>query len=153
MIGPCDFCKISRSSDALTKDRGWTACWRPRCMQLLDFQSGPKPGYDPPVLRDVSRLLPIARSSDPRTSHLAGEHVTATNRNRDCARLLKVIRANPGLIGAELRDFLDPPLGEGAMGDSVGKRMSDLVNRGLAYYEGEKRNSESGRLCGRIYAV
>lgn len=76
---------------------------------------------------------PIARPSDPATSHEAAQRITETGKRlTDADRCLDVVRHHPGLTAAEIgRDTL---LGHIA----AQRRLSDLKNAG-AVRQGQAR--------------
>ena len=97
---------------------------------------------DAPLL-DLMRTPPIARNTDPVTSHLSAEETTRRNREGHCRALLTLIFECPGLTAGEYaaRSGI-----EGAW-----KRISDLVRTEQAYYAGTAISPLTGRHCGRIW--
>ena len=70
---------------------------------------------------------PIARPTDPETSHEAAESITDSGRRQSlAAQLLRVIKAQPGLTGGEISEV------SGIERWAVTKRLSDLKNNGQA---------------------
>ena len=111
------------------------------------------------VLRDeVRRLrepaLPFAANvhrNDPETSHQAADSIEK-KRQKDCWRVLALIRSHPGHSVSELHEILDPPLPCDVSGSSVGKRVSDLIAAGWVVYDGQKKNPKTGRQVGLVRA-
>ena len=77
---------------------------------------------------------PIARPSDPGTSHKAAyEHTASGKRALECERWHQLIAENPGHTTAELWKFYDKKFGGEPWLTINGatKRISDLLNRNL----------------------
>lgn len=69
---------------------------------------------------------PIARNTDPNTSHTAAQQVT--NRESLVARITRAVRLKPGLTRGELAEYLNEPQ------DRVWRRVSDAVTQGYIRY-------------------
>ena len=85
---------------------------------------------------------PVARTTDPDTSHLAARDAgrTAATLRQRCLEELR--RAGPyGLTDFELAELV------GRQQTSAGKRRGELVQRGLATNSGMKRHAPSGSLA------
>jgi len=80
------------------------------------------------------RPKPIARASDPATSHEAAAHM-ATRLGEAQEWALGILRANPGRTSNELDKIAGTPRGD------VRKRLPELERAGLAYRDGV-------RVCG-----
>lgn len=100
----------------------------------------------PRKTRRGSRLPPVARGSDPQTSHAAADSVEKS-RETQCQDLLQIIILNPGEIGPRVADLY------GVEHHAAQKRISDLVAMGLARYDGKATNSDTGRECSRVWPV
>lgn len=86
---------------------------------------------------------PLARSSDPITSHLAAKEGVESGRiGRNMEMALMALRRNPGVTSAELSEFrLAPSRQESA------RRLPDLEKRGLAEKGVSRTCKVTGRLC------
>lgn len=81
---------------------------------------------------------PVARKTDPDTSHLAAEDAKR-NAHTLRARCLAVLKAHPeGLTDFALAEIV------GSQQTSAGKRRGELVKAGLVEDSGEKRKAPSG---------
>ena len=77
---------------------------------------------------------PIARPSDPWTSHIGAAEVTESGRRKtQSERLLAVVQSHPGLTGGEISELA------GLERWATTKRLSDLKNAGQAI-QGEPRH-------------
>ena len=85
---------------------------------------------------------PIARNTDPETSHASAHETTKTNRKTQCLDLLRLIRFAPGGISADYETRAVP---------QAWKRVSDLKNQGLIYYGTPRVNPATGRKCSTIW--
>lgn len=91
---------------------------------------------------------PLARSTDPTTSHLAAERLTATGeRDRQRAIVLALVLDHPGKTSLELGE-LSTELDR----YQVARRLGDLANAGLLR-KGSSRLSMVGPVKGRREAV
>ena len=90
-------------------------------------------------LADFLASLPVARTTDPDTSHAAGDQLSKSNRETMCGRLLAQIRLRPLTAeqAAEAAGY--------APQDGAWKRVSDLRNAGLVVDSGLRRPGRSGR--------
>ena len=87
----------------------------------------------------IEALPPIARSSDPSTSHEAADKVTRSGaRVSIMSRVLDTVRAEPGLTYGEIADRLAD-----LRPDQVWRRVSDLKNKHLIFYSGEREWHEN----------
>lgn len=85
--------------------------------------------------------VPIARSTDPSTSHEAADLVTASGRrNRDAAHILAVVQAEPGLTYREIHQRIRSQIAEPA---TIAKRLADLERTG-AVAKGPRRTCRVG---------
>lgn len=81
---------------------------------------------------------PVARRTDPETSHAAGARA-GTNASTHRARALELLRVAPtGLTDFELADLT------GLQQTSIGKRRGELRDAGLVRDSGRRRASPSG---------
>ena len=72
---------------------------------------------------------PIARTTDPATSHEAAEAITKSGKRQTQAeRVLEYIKANPGSCGGKVGHVLEI--------EGCWKRVSDLKNAGKIYANG-----------------
>ena len=94
---------------------------------------------------DLRFPKPIARNSDPETSHESARETKRTTQKRHCARLLELIRSEPGCINHELAVLSGLELYE------TTKRVSDLIGTGRAHY-GPARRGPTGRMCQTVFA-
>jgi len=79
-------------------------------------------------------MIPIARTTDPWTSHAGAVEVTDSGRRlTQSERLLAVVRSHPGLTGGEISELA------GLDRWATTKRLSDLKNTGQAI-QGESRH-------------
>lgn len=84
-------------------------------------------------------LCPIARDSDPQTSHDAAANVTASGtRAAHCATILDAVKAHPDSTAGELAAIT------GIDRVEVGRRLPDLRNAGLVW------NPGVSRVCGEM---
>jgi predicted HTH transcriptional regulator len=80
---------------------------------------------------------PLARATDPQTSHDAARNVTASGtRAAHCATILAAVKANPGSTAGELAEFT------GIDRVEVGRRLPDLRNAGQVR---NTRNADWGK--------
>ena len=77
---------------------------------------------------------PIARRTDPETSHLAAAEITGTGkRNKQALQVLELVRKNPGCTSLELasaRVQVDSKTGPYVDRYQIARRMADLVAQG-----------------------
>ena len=88
---------------------------------------------------------PIARNTDPETSHESAKETTRTTRGYHCRILLTAIKTRPGCINAQLAKSV------GLSQYETTKRVSDLINAGKAHYGMKNRSEETGRLCATVW--
>lgn len=96
---------------------------------------------NPPDLFDYA--APIARDSDPASSHVAArEHTASGARARQCDLILALVRAHPDRTAAELA------AASGGELDDVRcrKRLPDLRAAGRVVVSGQRRCEVAGRL-------
>jgi hypothetical protein len=93
--------------------------------------------------------VPIARNTDPETSHASADITTKTDRATHCRKVLSLVYRRPGMIVAELESAYDGSIGK----HDMTKRVSDLVRLGRAEYRGTKTNPSTGRSCGRVWPI
>lgn len=84
---------------------------------------------------------PIARTSDPQTSHAAATAI-APKLTGLRAKCLELIQSNPGITGAEI----------GAVSESLRKRLRELECDGLIEWRGVRRSAGS-RCDGRQWFI
>lgn len=90
---------------------------------------------------DDYKAKPLARTSDPATSHeAAAKIVSRLGEEQEWA--LGILRANPGKTSNELDDIAGTPKGD------VRKRLPELERLGLAYRDGVRACGVSGNKCG-----
>ena len=89
---------------------------------------------------------PIARATDPVTSHESAEKVAAgTDRAKQCAAVLSIIEAHPGCTAAYVASRVDF---EGSW-----KRVSDLKTAGRIRYWLTEHNPATRRQVSRLWAL
>ena len=95
------------------------------------------------IFTDQRRVeTPIARNTDPITSHLAAEHVTKSGaRAHQNAQVAAAVRAFPGKTGFEL-----------AMASQidryvVARRLPECERAGLVHREGARKCGVTGRMA------
>jgi hypothetical protein len=84
---------------------------------------------------------PLARSTDPHTSHDAAEAVTSGKAQAHRALALREVRALPGQTSGELAAVAGLERHEAA------RRLSDLKNAGLVLQGAPRRCSALGTTC------
>ena len=91
---------------------------------------------------------PLARSTDPETSHIAAEEITEEGQLVGLRRrAYELVRDNPGRIARELSAIA---------GDhdarTINRRLGEIERMGLIYRGAEKRCEVTGRLCATWWA-
>lgn len=86
------------------------------------------------------RASPAARTTDPRTSHAAAEHVTASGmRQRHIDIVVRAVRKHKGLTSAELSEVC------GLERHEVARRTADAEADGLIMKGAAKRQANGRR--------
>lgn len=88
----------------------------------------------------IEFTTPVARNTDPETSHEADDFITSTGiRANQCRWVLKAVRATPCLTASELsrRHNIDHAV--------VHKRLPDLRRKGLVYNVAQRACAVTGR--------
>jgi len=96
---------------------------------------------------DLFDLTPIARNSDPETSHEAADEYTETgDREKDMRRMQRMVRNNPGLTAAEYSVLLYSfGMDFYKAAHLPHKRLADLEVAGLVEKGEPRRCSKTGR--------
>ncbi len=100
-----------------------------------------------PVTRGELRRIPIARNDDLETSHESAADKNKRSRATNCNQILAHVRSHPGqvcsVISAEI----------GMEYHEVGRRVSDLINAGLAEYGEQEISPLTGKKCHSVWPV
>ncbi len=94
---------------------------------------------DPEEPKEASNgdLPPIARNTDPETSHEAAEQVV--DRVIDVERIRRFVAINTGWVRGEIAEALEMDQWNGA------RRVSDCIDKEFIFYGVKRRYSGSGR--------
>lgn len=88
---------------------------------------------------DDPQPVPIARKSDPATSHAAAAEITASGtRGQMMLKALELVKEHPGHTSNELEEI------SGLLDGKIRKRLNDLWHRGLVRKGEIKVSSVSG---------
>ncbi len=91
---------------------------------------------------------PIARATDPETSHEAAANVTRSgSKAHHMALMLKATEANPGSTSGELAVIA------GLERHEASRRLSDLHNAARVFRDGKRKCEQMGTLQMRWYAT
>lgn len=100
-----------------------------------------------PSYCDRSMLRPfttIARTSDPDTSHAAGQSISSERRRQVHQHILDVLAAHGPCTDFDLARLVAPLVGYPIKQTSVGVRRKELVRLGLVADSGQRGSSDTG---------
>jgi hypothetical protein len=93
---------------------------------------------------------PIARNTDPHTSHMAAKEHSKNKRGQRRMQVLDLLMRNPGSTSGELGQEMyiaHPGLGGRICFETPHKRLPDLASLGWAAKSGTRECRDSGREC------
>ena len=98
----------------------------------------------------MERVFPMARATDPNTSHAAAKQQAETKLSERRHQCLEIVEQSPGLTSGEIsRRFLKahPELSIVIAAGTPSKRLPELLKLGLVRHGENRKCGDSGYVC------